>query len=65
MPSRVHDEMSIIRSQKFNCAAGQRYLLPTILTSDIVLSVEAIVAWDLVVRGPPISSSYNPKNYTL
>jgi hypothetical protein len=44
IPRRVQDAMSMINSQKFSCAAGQRYLLPrTILTSEIVSSVEAII----------------------
>jgi hypothetical protein len=45
MPSRVQDEMSMISSQKFSCAAGQRYLLVrTTRTSMLELAIEAIVA---------------------
>lgn len=45
MPNIVQDETSMISSQKFSCEAGQRYLLVrTIRTSEIVLSVEAILA---------------------
>ncbi len=45
IPNTVADEMSMISSQKFSCAAGQRYrLVRTSLTSaETELSDEAII----------------------